>query len=676
MNFKKALVIFRKEILEMLRDRRTLFATIVLPVVLYPVLFIGFSAIMSRQTEVLEKRGSSVSLVDSLSLRDAASREAYNLILGGLQATPYLTTLEAPPRLEQLYANKDIQAVVTLTDSLASSGFPTYKVGIRYDASGDQGRMLYGKLEKSLLQSAQTIIAKRLSELQVEQDYIKPLVIRQIDSSTDAKKMGSVLGMILPYIVILMLVTGASVVAADLVAGEKERRTLETLLVSSATRGEIVLGKYLTIFTMAMINVVINLVSISFSVSYLVTQLGLEAGSVKLPIGSFLILLLAMVPLATLFSALLLSISTFSRNMKEARTYEQPIMMASMLMGMVSFIPSIQISNLLALVPVINIALLFKAVLIGEWQLSHLLITVGSTLLLDVFAIWLTVRLFRSEAVLFRTEDDSGGIRTVKTNRRGFFNPLNALVYFSLALAALYYLGSKWQAKDLMKGLVQTQLVLILLPVLLVLRFLKLKSGEIRQVLRLRAPKLKELALVPFIAISAAIVVAIIGQLINQIFPFPKEYLEQMSKLFELDRPLWQMFLVIAVLPGICEELLFRGFLLRFFEGKKFWYPVLASAALFAIFHLDPFRLLPTFLLGTLLGWLTLRSGSLVNAMLSHALNNAFALFIVTYAAKPWLKGLVVDGENLHYWVVLPALLVLAAALWAFNKITATKEVS
>ncbi|MDD3142561.1 MAG: CPBP family intramembrane metalloprotease, partial [Candidatus Cloacimonetes bacterium] len=301
---------------------------------------------------------------------------------------------------------------------------------------------------------------------------------------------------------------------------------------------------------------------------------------------------------------------------------------------------------------------------------------VGSTLLLDVFAIWLTVRLFRSEAVLFRTEDDSGGIRTVKTNRRGFFNPLNALVYFSLALAALYYLGSKWQAQDLMKGLVQTQLVLILLPVLLVLRFLKLKSGEIRQVLRLRAPKLKELALVPFIAISAAIVVAIIGQLINQIFPFPKEYLEQMSKLFELDRPLWQMFLVIAVLPGICEELLFRGFLLRFFEGKKFWYPVLASAALFAIFHLDPFRLLPTFLLGTLLGWLTLRSGSLVNAMLSHALNNAFALFIVTYAAKPWLKGLVVDGENLHYWVVLPALLVLAAALWAFNKITATKEVS
>ncbi|MCB5247568.1 MAG: CPBP family intramembrane metalloprotease, partial [Candidatus Cloacimonetes bacterium] len=82
------------------------------------------------------------------------------------------------------------------------------------------------------------------------------------------------------------------------------------------------------------------------------------------------------------------------------------------------------------------------------------------------------------------------------------------------------------------------------------------------------------------------------------------------------------------------------------------------------------------FLLGTLLGWLTLRSGSIYNSMLSHALNNGLALFIVTFAAKPWLKGLLADSENLQYWVVIPAILVLAASLWAFNKITADREVS
>ncbi len=674
MNFKKTLVIFRKEILEMLRDKRTLFTTIVLPVVLYPLLFIGFSGIMSRQTEVLEKRGAVVAILDSLSVRTADSEQVYKMILEDLKKTPYLTAIDAPPTLERLYSEKEIQAIMSVSDSLSANGLLTYKVGIRYDASGDEGRVLYGKLEKSLQQTSATIVARRLSELGAEPQYIQPMIIHEIDTSTDAKKMGSVLGTMLPYIMILMLVTGAALVAADLVAGEKERRTLETLLVSSATRGEIVMGKYLTIFTMAMINVVINLISISFSVRFFLTQMGMESHGLHLPLGSFLILLLAMIPLATLFSALMLSISTFSRNMKEARTYEQPIMIAAMLMGMVSFIPSIHISNLLAMVPVINISLLFKAVLIGDWQLSHLLITMGTTLVLDVFAIWLTVRLFHSEAILFRTEEDSGGIKTLRKNKRGFFNPFYGLVYFSLALVALYYLGSKWQMKDLVTGLLKTQVLVILLPVFLLLQLLKFKGAELRKVLRLQAPKLKEIALVPFIAVSAAIVVSIIGQLINQVFPFPPDYLEKLSGVFNLDIPIWQMFLLIAILPGVCEELLFRGFLMRFFEGRQIWYPILASALLFAIFHLDPFRLLPTFLLGILLGYLTLRSGSIVNSMLSHSLNNALALFIVTFAEKPWLGVLVRDSENLRYWIALPAILVLAASLWAFHKITAPKE--
>ncbi|OQB90018.1 MAG: hypothetical protein BWX83_00956 [Candidatus Cloacimonetes bacterium ADurb.Bin117] len=62
--------------------------------------------------------------------------------------------------------------------------------------------------------------------------------------------------------------------------------------------------------------------------------------------------------------------------------------------------------------------------------------------------------------------------------------------------------------------------------------------------------------------------------------------------------------------------------------------------------------------------------------MLSHTLNNAFALSIITFAEKPWLKKLVIDGENLHYWMVIPAILVLAASLWAFNKVTANKVVA
>ncbi len=676
MNFKKAIIVFRKEILEMLRDKRTLFATIVLPVILYPLIFIGTSSIMSRQADIIEKRGATIALLDSLSHESPDAEELYETVLQTLSETPYVTTLEDPPHLEMLYEEKEILAVVSISDTLSAAGVTSYRADVRFDASGDQGRMLFEKLQKSLGQVNSIILAKRLSEKGLEEEYIHPLKVRQFDSSSTEKKMGSILGMLLPYMMILMLITGAAVVAADLVAGEKERHTLETLLVSSATRSEIVLGKYLTVFCMAMINVVINLISISFSVRYLLSQMGMADQGLHLPIKSFIILLFAMVPMATLFSALLLSISTFSRNMKEARTYEQPIMMVSMLMGMASFIPSMQISNLLSLIPVINISLLFKAILIGEWELSHLLITIGSTLVLDILAIWLTVKLFHTEAVLFRTEDDGSSLKSQRKSKSGFFNTFNGAVYFSLALVALYYLGTKWQMADLVEGLIKTQMYIILLPVFVILAFLKIKGSQARKLLRFKAPKPKELLLVPLIAVSAAVTVSIVAQLINQVFPFPQDYLEGLGKLFNLDVPVWQMFLVIAVMPGICEELMFRGFLIRFFEKGKFWQPVIISALLFALFHLDPFRFIPVLILGILLGYLSSRSGSIINSMLSHTINNSLALFIGLFAEKSWMKFIVVDAENLRYWVIAPALVILALSLWAFHRVTRENQAS
>jgi len=676
MNFKKAIIVSRKEILEMLRDKRTLFATIVLPVILYPLIFIGTSSIMSRQADIIEKRGATIALLDSLSHESPDAKELYETVLQTLSETPYVTTLEDPPHLEMLYEEKEILAVVSISDTLSAAGVTSYRADVRFDASGDQGRMLFEKLQKSLGQVNSIILAKRLSEKGLEEEYIHPLTVRQFDSSSTEKKMGSILGMLLPYMMILMLITGAAVVAADLVAGEKERHTLETLLVSSATRSEIVLGKYLTVFCMAMINVVINLISISFSVRYLLSQMGMADQGLHLPIKSFIILLFAMVPMATLFSALLLSISTFSRNMKEARTYEQPIMMVSMLMGMASFIPSMQISNLLSLIPVINISLLFKAILIGEWELSHLLITIGSTLVLDILAIWLTVKLFHTEAVLFRTEDDGSSLKSQRKSKSGFFNTFNGAVYFSLALVALYYLGTKWQMADLVNGLIKTQMYIIVLPVFVILAFLKVKGSEARKLLRVKAPKPKELLLVPLIAVSAAVTVSIVAQLINQVFPFPQDYLEGLGKLFNLDVPIWQMFLVIAVMPGICEELMFRGFLIRFFEKGKFWQPVIISALLFALFHLDPFRFIPVLILGILLGYLSSRSGSIINSMLSHTINNSLALFIGLFAEKSWMKFIVVDAENLRYWVIAPALVILALSLWAFHRVTRENQAS
>lgn len=661
MNFKKVGVVYRKELLEVLRDKRTLFATLILPVLLYPLLIVGFNSIMTRQTEALQEQGATIAVMDS------TSNDVSRKLVTDMSRIENYTFVPYSASTARLYNEKDIQAVVSIRDSIGIDGTQFYKVYIQYDKSKDKGRIIFDKLKSSISETEKGIQKDQLAQSGINPEFMELVSVRERDTSTAQKKMGMLLGMFLPYIMIIMLLTGASTVAADLVAGEKERRTLETLLVSSAARQELVFGKYLTIITLAMVNVMVNLFSISFSLKFMLANAAADMSGVQMPISAIFILLAAMIPLATFFAALLLSISTFSRNMKEARTYEQPILWVAMMMAMVSFLPAVEMSNLMALIPVVNIALLFKAVMINEYAMSHLFITIFSTLLLDVVAVWMTVKLFTTESVLFRSEDDGGSIKSVRQNKRNFFNPYYGLVYFSIALIVMYYLGSYWQMKDLMAGLQKTQLLIIAMPVWIILRILKLKEKDI---LRLRAPKIKEALLIPFIAVPAAIVVAVLSQVINMVFPFPPKYIEAMSRLFTMDASVLKVFIVMSVLPGFCEEYMFRGFIMRFFEKYGSRMAVIISALLFAAFHLDPFRFLPVFLLGLLLGYLTIRSGSIVNSMLSHTINNGVALLIVTYSEANWLKPFVSGADVIRFWVVLPAIVILALALYLFHKVT------
>lgn len=648
----------------MLRDKRTLFTTILLPVILYPIIFIGVSALMSRQMSVLEKQGAIVAVADSVENDTSAIVRRH---LGEIEHFQFMDYTDSSL---ELYQSKDLHAIVTIRDSLTSESIQAYKISIQFDKSTDRGQLIQAKLNSALRKAEKEILENTLDDLNISTAILNIVSITEIDTATPEREMGMLIGRFLPYLLIMMLMAGAAIVASDLVAGEKERKTLETLLVSSAHRNELVLGKYLTVITFALLNVVINLFSLYFSMRYMLSQSGLETAGITFPLKGFVILLLAITPLATLFAAIMLSISTFSRNMKEARSYEAPMLYVAMFAGMITFFPAIEINNGMALIPVVNIALFFKAVVMNEYQLTHLFLIIASTLILDVIAIFVSVKLFNSEAVLFRTDDDSS-LKNVKKDKRNLFNPFNGMVYFILALLALYYIGSRLQAKDLSIGLVQTQLYIITLPVLVILAGFKLKLPE---TLRLKTPKLKEIALIPFIAIPAAIIVSMIATLINYIYPFPAEYLEKLMGLFKLDDNMWKLFLIIAVTPGICEEIMFRGFLMRFFEDKGKTTAVVISALLFAAFHLDPFRFIPVFILGLLLGYLTIRSGSVINSMISHTLNNGLALVVATYSNAIWLKPLIKDNDNLQPWLIAPAIVILAIALFMFHKVTKPKE--
>jgi sodium transport system permease protein len=665
MNFKRVMTVYRKEMLEMFRDKRTILSTIVLPFVLYPILFVGVSSLMIRQTAKLEKQGATIVVADSV--KDKGSQ----IIMKRLNGIENFEYLPVSPALQNMYRDKVVHSIISIRDSLQSTGIPVYIVTLQLDKSTDRGKLINDKVGKALKNAETDLLKYRLAEYGLSTEIISAINVNQKDTSTAQKKLGSLLGAILPYLLIMLLIAGASVVAGDLVAGEKERKTLETLLVSSAHRNEIVIGKYFTVITFALINVAVNLFSLYFSMRNIASQSGLELAGVRFPTNGFLMLFLALIPLATFYAAILLSISTFSRNMKEARSYEQPILLVSMLLAMSSFFPAIELNNGLALIPVINISLLFKAVMMNDYKVTHLLLTIGSTLVLDIAAIIMTVKLFNNEAVLFRSETDSN-LKQFKKNRKLIFTPYYGLIYYALALLALYYIGSRLQAKDITTGLIQTQAFIILLPVLFILRIGKF---NLKQTLRLNSTPIANYLVVPFFALSGSVIAALIGQVINTIYPFPEDYLKHMNELMKLpDLKLWQLFGLIAVLPGICEELMFRGFLFRFFENKNKWFAIWISAALFALFHLDPYRFLPVLFLGVILGWLMFKTNSIFPSMLSHAMNNATALVLVQLADTGFMKNIISKGENLQWWLVAPAIIVMTLSVGLLNRINNTPQ--
>ncbi|HNZ89255.1 MAG TPA: CPBP family intramembrane metalloprotease, partial [Candidatus Cloacimonas acidaminovorans] len=144
MNFKHSLVIYRKELMEVLRDKRTIFTTFILPIILYPLIIVGFNSIMIRQTKSLEERGATIAVQDSVNnnisrqlIQDLTKIKNYTII-------PYSETTS------RLYEDKDIQCIITIRDSLGSDGTQFFKVYIQYDKSKEQSRMVFNKLSEQL----------------------------------------------------------------------------------------------------------------------------------------------------------------------------------------------------------------------------------------------------------------------------------------------------------------------------------------------------------------------------------------------------------------------------------------------------------------------------------------------------------------------------------------------
>jgi sodium transport system permease protein len=628
MNWKKVLIVFKKEIIDTLRDKRTLMVMILVPILLYPMLFATMGQIMTTGAKKLEGQKSVITLNDSIPPQ----------LVRMIRLTDQFEIQDSEDPLEAL-KSKSIQGFLTLHSA------DTVEYRIYFDGAIDKSRLCSDRLSEVLREYRRKVQETILIQKKLDLTVIEPFRIRKENIAPPSRMGGMLLGSMLPMLLIVTMMLGAMYPAIDLTAGEKERGTLETILTVPVDRTALLFGKFFTVTMTAFITGLLNLASMMLVYISGLVQMGeigkhLEFG-ITLP--GLLILLVSLIPFALFVSAAILSVCLFARSFKEAQNFVTPVYLLLMFPSFISFMPGVELNRSLALIPVINISLLFREVFLSHYPLELISLTFLANTVIAILFITTVVKLFNAESVLFGEGSIQFTLNRERIKRASVFDTGSSLLIFAGIMLLLFYIGSTVQLKSITTGLLITEWGLIFLPVMLSISYFKI---DLKQCLQLKWPGWMFWPGTLLAGVGAFGFMIWISWIQMRIFPEYEELIKSMQDILNISvlhvHPAIGLF-IFALSPAICEETLFRGVLLSAFKKRMpGWMSVLAVGCLFGLFHVHLYRLLPTALLGILFSYIVYRSGSLWPAVLAHFVNNGIVFLIVNYPALleklPWLS--------------------------------------
>jgi len=615
-------LVYRKELKETLRDRRTLIIMVLLPLVLYPLVVLALGQGAAAQRLDQQEKSSRVGIT-------GARWQRLEHTLAGMKRVE----ITKPGTLDKLHAGQiDLMVVVPsgYREELARDG--TVALSLSYLRSSDRSVEALRRAREALKELAADMREERLKARGLPLTLPDPVKLEEEDKATSRAMGAKILAGALPLMVVLMVLLGAFYPAIDLTAGEKERGTLETLLVSPVRRTDVITGKFLVVATIALATGLLNLGSIglSFFLGFR-TFLDMAKLPLSLPWSHLGLTVLALVPASIFYAAVMLAVAALARSFKEAQNLLTPIYMVFMMPSMLAMLPWIKLTPVSAMVPAVNIALLTREIISGKLEILPLLICLLSSLLYTAAALRLAARIYSSERLLFAPEPLATRLRARRDKTRGLRtrpDPGEAVMVLLLVMGLILMVGQRLQMADLVSGLLVTEWVLIALPVILLMR---LGRFNVRAALGLRYPGTMTMLGAALAGVSGWVLVGVLVEQVQQrVMPIPEEFLKEMQRmLFSEDRHMLLDLFLLAVSPAICEELLFRGLLLRAtVRPLGMRGAILLNGILFGVFHLSIHRFMPTLLLGLVLAYIALRSGSLLPGILFHFLNNGFAVVV------------------------------------------------
>ncbi len=402
MNLREIGIVFRKELRDSLRDRRTIVSMIVVPVLALPLLTFGAGTMLFK------------------TMTHARQQVPRVMVVGGENSPKTVAALRAAGSVELVpeasnftneITEKRLRAVVQLPpdfdSTIANGGKAQVKI---FEYRGDMNSEFAAEKVNTFFRNlSETTVRERLESRNVPVALLTPLDVQRQNVAPLSRVTGSMLGGLIPYVLLFMCMTGAMYPAIDLTAGEKERGTIETLLCCPVDRVNLVLGKFLMVVTASMSTVFLALSSMGATFQFAKTVLGHSVPAAELQMVTTIdpkglaAVFVFLIPAAVMLSAILLMLGLFSRSFREAQSYVGPMMMVVAMTTIFAILPGVEMNAHLAIVPIVNVSLASKEMMAGAWHWNYLLLTFGSTCLYAALALAATVWLFHREEVVFRS---------------------------------------------------------------------------------------------------------------------------------------------------------------------------------------------------------------------------------------------------------------------------------
>ena len=611
MKLREVTLVAGKELRETLRDRRTLAVMVLFPLVIYPLVSLVTAQVLAGRAARIEAHVARVAASGPPALVGEVRRRlaSTDVVIQGATSTARA----------ELAAGR-VDAVVELKSG--GAGKPA-EVRLLYDETRDESTAARARVEQAL--------AAPLGGANCRPAFS----VATTGIAARKQVSGYMLSKILPLVVVVMVMLGAFHPAIDITAGERERSTLETTLSAPIDRTSLMAGKVLAVATLASLTGALNLASMSLTV---LEGTHLIAGGAKaaIPWGRAAAAFAVIPPTAFLFASVMVAIGALARSFKEAQTLLTPVYFLCMAPAMTAGLGDFQLRGVTAWIPGVGVTLLARDLILGHASVGVTLAVLVSTALYGAAALALAARLYDSERMFFADEAGLGlgaWLRHVGGDRGSVSDTTtepptagHAIALYAVACVLLLFVFVPLQTWRLGPGLALSEWVGL---GGLTWLYARGRGQKVADVIRIGTPSATALAGATLIGLSAWVVV---GLLAEWILPAPKEVVEGLRHAVapsDGGRGTLLTLFLMALTPAICEEALFRGPILRGLRTRLS--PAgaaIVTGLLFGIYHLDPWRLVPTAILGVALSGIALGSDSIVPAMLAHFVNNACLILL------------------------------------------------